>query len=136
MTRKTKRDLVISLIGVGLCITAALMLKGDKSFNNPYSQNVDGKTSDALILGLIGVTLFLWPWVWRFVSSVYDNVRVATARTPSPSEIHQTLTAYYGREATIEEVAAAQSIFAHQRNEAAVQAAIGVGAFLLFTDRL
>lgn len=68
------------------------------------------------------------------MSTTDDATRRTTTPLPSPHEIYEELTTYYGRPATIEEVAAARSIYTHSRNEAAAQAALEVGALLLLHD--
>lgn len=130
------RGCIWSAIGLVLAVIGGSMVMGDPQFNNPNVNTLDARSSNGIVIFFIGLTVFMWPWIWRFVSVVWDSVRAAAQPVPSVQQINQILTNYYGRPATIEEVAAAQSIFAHNRNEAAAQAALGVGAFLLFTHRL
>lgn len=138
MSKRNKRACGVSIVGVVLVVIAVTLLKNDPAFNNTGSfannPGMDTRSEWGIILLIGGAFFILQPWIWRWVSSTYDAARRATTPLPSPHEIYEELTAYYGRPATIEEVAAAQSIYAHNRNEAAAQAALGVGAFLLLHD--
>jgi hypothetical protein len=133
---RAARCCIWSGVGVVMLVIAGTMLKNNPSFNNLPGANAasQARCNDAIVLGFIGIVFVMWPWINWFWDSVFGSVSAATAPIPSVQEINETLSAHYRRPATIEEVAAAQSIYAHNRNEAAAQAALGVGAFLLFRD--
>lgn len=132
------RCCIWTAIGVVPLVIAVVLVKNNPAFNNTgpgaNSPANIARCNDAVELALIGLVFVLWPWIDWFLDSVIGSVRAATAPIPSPAEIHQTLSNYYGRPATIEEVAAAQSIYVHQRNEAAAQAALGIGALFMLND--
>lgn len=63
----------------------------------------------------------------KWGSAIGNEILVARSPAPSPFEIAQQLEAEWGRPATIEEVAAVHQMLSSRRNEALVNAGIGLG---------
>ena len=69
--------------------------------------------------------------IHKVVSGIFDELTVATTPIPSPSEIALQLEQEWGRPATLHEVAAVHQMLNSRRNEAMLNAGIGLGALYL-----
>ena len=124
-------------IGLGWLAVCAGLFVAAAVANGHGHQQVSGTL--AVIGGCIlaAPLLVLWCWViHKFVSGIFDELTVATTPIPSPGEIAWQLQQEWGRPATLQEVAAVHQMLNNRRNEATVNAGIGLGALYLIHHNL
>ena len=71
---------------------------------------------------------------WRGMGFVMDNASIATRPIPSPPEIAWQLQQEWGRQPTVEEVAAVQQLLMNERNQALVNAGMSLGAHYIMSN--
>lgn len=84
------------------------------------------------------VSFFPWIWwsAWKLGGALGDNVARAVRPIPHPGEIAGALEQEWGREPTVEEVAAVHQMLNDEHNRALVNSGIGIGALYLFSHNL
>jgi hypothetical protein len=106
-------------------------------------ENAHGHQHVASILGVIGgctlaaplLNLMCWA-IHKVISGIFDELTVATTPIPSAGEIAWQLEQEWGRAATLLEVAAVHQMLNSRRNEAMLNAGIGLGALYLINHNL
>ena len=73
--------------------------------------------------------LILMCWaIHKVIAGIFDELAVAATPIPSPNEIAWQLQQEWGRRATLPEAAAVHQMLSSRRNEAMLNAGIGLGA--------
>ena len=100
--------------------------------------NAHGHRHAGSTLGVVGGCILAAPllilmcWaIHKAVSGIFDELTVATTPIPSPGEIAWQLEQEWGRPPTLPEVAAVHQMLNSRRNEAMLNAGIGLGALYL-----
>jgi len=100
--------------------------------------NAHGHQRAGTILAVIGGCLLAGPlfilmcWaIHKVIADIFSELTVATTPVPSPNEIARQLEQEWGRPATLTEVAAVHQMLNNRRNEAMLNAGIGLGALYL-----
>lgn len=114
----------------GLC----LLLIGMESWIGHPTSHI----GDAFIL--IGAFLLTFPWMctWgvRAGIGLGKEINVASRGVPDPAYIQAQLRAEWGREPTMQEVAAVHTMLTNRHNQALLNTGIGLGAIYLMNQNL
>lgn len=114
---------------IGVCIVALIILPG-----------VNVVTLAFGALGFFAFCVSFVPWVmwsgWKLGGALGENINKAATPVPSPAYIAVQLEQEWGREPTVQEVAAVQEMLHRDHNQALVNSGIGLGALYLFERNL
>ncbi len=89
-----------------------------------------------LIPAFLWLPLPLWRAAWRFGAATGRSAVIASRPLPSPAEIESALVREWGRQPTVQEVAAVQQMLANERNQHLINAGVGLGALYMMNRNL
>lgn len=115
------------------------VIVGSFFYSDPNSAQYDPNDYTMYEIWAVAVAplcVCLFVWVIVAMNEWWRQVTIATTPLPNPAEIYRHLEIQYERPATMEEVAAAQQMLVHRRNEALVNAGIGLGALYAIHRRV
>lgn len=119
--------IVIGVAGVSATETAAE--NGNTGANGAYS-----------LVMMIGFAMSIGYWIclyaWRFGVETMKEAQVACQGVPTPQYIAQELRKEWGRDPSMQEVAAVHTMLANRHNQALVNTGIGLGAMYLMNRNL
>jgi hypothetical protein len=87
-----------------------------------------------IILGLAFGLFLIYPTVHGVIGETFEAAQVAATPVPDPLYVAQQLRVEWGREPSVVEVAAVHQMLCTQRNQAALDAGIGIAGLFLLHD--
>lgn len=132
MTKRPPLTKKQSIVLVWFAAAALVTLTGVAVAQQLHADGVLG-----IGIAMIVVPLAVWlgflfvRFCWRVGDEIGGELRVATRPIPSPDQISSQLEEEWGRPLTVEEVNAVYQMLCSRKNEAALNAGMGIGALFL-----